>query len=587
MRKYVFLIVGLFLVNSFCYSQVRPSHIFDNNMVLQRDKLIKIWGWASPGEKVTVSFSGQSAANKADANGEWSVYLEPMPANSNPQTLEISGESNQVTFSNILVGDIWLLGGQSNMEFDLSKLLNGDLEVISANNSDLRIMSIPRAASREAQKDFEPINVYYPFTDEYEDKGNWFVCSPERIRTFSGLGYIFGKTLQQAAGVPIGLIDVSRGGTTVEAWVSPATLADMPENAELIKQWNDKVEAYDPVESLKSSISNWEKRSESRKKQGLETKPKPTEPSPSPALSPNFPGSSFNGIINPLKGLALKGIIFHHGYNNALFDSRPRLYAANFNALIEDWRETFNDKNLPFGIIELSAGGTPQTLDNFEVAMVDAAPFIREGQYTAYLKNNNVGYCCAYDQQVNWYHPQKKTVIAKRIARWALSEFYGFQELAWEPAKVENVEHLTDSIIISFDRDVKSSDDRPIAGFAIAGSDRHFSPAKAEYVISGQNNQGKFIYDKSKLVISNPLVTKPVAVRYAWARVPLANLVNGHDRIIPVPQFRTDQWDYPEAPLEKDQLNDHKTVLRDLSRQAEAWSKERRIKEAEYLLENR
>jgi sialate O-acetylesterase len=205
----------------------------------------------------------------------------------------------------------------------------------------------------------------------------------------------------------------------------------------------------------------------------------------------------------------------------------------------------------------------------------------------AYQKNNIGGYCCAYDQQVNWYHPQKKTVVAKRMARWALAELYGFEELAWQPAKVEKVELLTDSIVISFDRDVKSSDDRPIAGFAIAGSDRHFFPAKAEYVVSGKDNRGQIKYDKSKLVISNPLVTNPVAVRYAWARVPYANLVNGHDRIIPVPQFRTDKWDYPEAPYENDKYNDHRTYLRDLSRQAEAWSKERRIKEAEFMLENR
>lgn len=182
----------------------------------------------------------------------------------------------------------------------------------------------------------------------------------------------------------------------------------MPENKSLVKQWNDKEAAYDPVEDLKTKITNWEKRSLVLKSQGLEPAPKPVEPSVRPSLDRNFPGASYMGMVAIIGGLTVKGVVFHQGYNNALGDSRPALYAANYKALINDWRVLFNNKNLPFGIMELSAGGEPQTLDNYELRMLDPAPYIREGQFNAFQDLPHTGYAAAYDQQVNWYHPQKK-----------------------------------------------------------------------------------------------------------------------------------------------------------------------------------
>ena len=152
----------------------------------------------------------------------------------------------------------------------------------------------------------------------------------------------------------------------MEAWLSPNTLLSMPENSSLLKQWNDKEAAFNPVEDLKTKISNWEKRSAEQKRKGEETAPKPLVASVRPALDRNFPGSSYTGMVAIIGGLTVKGIVFHQGYNNALGDARPKLYAANFKALISDWRNLFNNKQLPFGIIEFSAGGEPQTLDNYE-----------------------------------------------------------------------------------------------------------------------------------------------------------------------------------------------------------------------------
>jgi sialate O-acetylesterase len=579
--KTVFLL-SISLISLMLNAQVRPSHIFDDNMVLQRNKPVRIWGSASPQEKVEIKFSGQVKSVVANQQGEWSVYLDPMSANAKPGDMKVSGKSSSVLFTNVLVGDVWILGGQSNMEFDLFRIFHGDAEVLSANFPNIRLMTIPCSADQKPQKDFERINEYDGWYERYDKKGYWFICSPETVPTFSGLGYIFGRRLFMASQVPIGLIDVSMGGTTVEAWLTPETLTEMPENSALLKQWNEKVAAYDPDEDLKAQIRNWEKNSATRIKEGQVPEPKPVEPSPSPALDRNFPGSSYTGMIAVIAGLTVKGVVFHHGYNNALEDSRPKLYALNFKALIADWRNTFNDKNLPFGIIEFSAGGEPQTLDNYELRMIDPAPYIREGQFKAFTDLPNIGFVCSYDQQVNWYHPQKKVEAGERMARWALSTQYGF-ELGWEPAICTGIERQKDRIIVTFSKEVKSSDDRPIEGFCIAGSDRHFFPAKAAYVKT-LNDKGEPVDDKKRIEVRNNLAVDPVEVRYAWARNPLGNLVNTDNPIIPVPLFRSDNWDYPEAPYLPDEYAVHRANLKKMRKQAEEMARLRIIREAEIII---
>lgn len=534
---------------------------------------------------MSVAFAGQIKRTTTDNSGGWALFLDPVAANGKPQDLRVSGESGSEIFSNIVVGDVWLLGGQSNMEFDLSRIFYGDLEIKMAAFPNIRLLTIPMANSQEPLTDFKSINEYDGWFQRYDKKGTWFVCSSGNVETFSGLGYIFGSRVHLASGVPVGLIDVSRGGTTVETWISPDMLANMPENEALLQQWEDKVEAYDPEENLKQQISNWERRTEARKKQGLQPGPKPTEPAPSPEKNHNFPGSCYNGFIAPIEGFSVKGAIFHHGYNNALGDARPELYEINFKALIKDWRRAFNDPQLPFGIIEFSAGGEPQTLENFEVRMIDAAPYIREGQYMAYRNTEHVGYICAYDQQVNWYHPQKKTVLGERTAMWALTEYYDMQ-LPWEPAAMTGYETDGSTMVISFDKELKTSDDRPMSGFAIAGTDQHFYPATATYLVTGKQQNGQPLLDKTKIAVFNPLVNKPVAVRYAWARNPLGNLVDSGNRIIPLPLFRTDDWDYPEAPYDDEAYNEHRQLLRSLSKQAEELARKRLVREAKYILEN-
>jgi len=582
---------GLLLVAAACWldgvrAEVRVHHVFDNNMVLQREKPVRVWGWAEPGEAVTVQFAGQMKTVTTQADGTWAVDLDPLKANSDPRDLVVKGKANTVTCSNVLVGDVWVLGGQSNMEDTISYIYHGDVEVASANLPSIRLLTIPVAATPEPQTDFPRIDEFNAWTNQSEKKGSWFVCSPETVHRFSAIGYVFGRRLHLATKIPIGLIDTSVGGTTVQAWTSRAALSALPEAAPLLKEWDEKIAAFDPQKDLQERIERWERDTEKRKAEGREPAPKPEDLRPGPAFDRNNPGASYNGMIAPFAPFAVKGAIFNQGYNNALGDARPALYAKCFQAMIEDWRRTFRDENLPFGIVELTAGGQPQTLDNFELRMIDPAPFIREGQFKASRELPHVGFACAYDQQVPWYHPHKKVQLGERIARWALATQYEVK-LGYEPAVCVSATPREGRMVLTFDRQVQTHDGRPIVGFAVAGADRQFVPAQARYAIIGKDERGRDREDRKVLEVWSDLVEKPVAVRYAWARNPLGNLVNGqhHERILPVPSFRTDDWDWPEAPFGPEARGETGRRRAEMRKQAEQHNRQRKLQEAKLLLQ--
>ena len=541
--KNVLTTLSLIVFSMAACAQLSVHHIFGDNMILQRDKEVRVWGWADPGKEVILEFNGQRVQTTAKEDRSWEMHLNPMPVNTEPQMFKVicnpveENDGQAVIYQNVLVGDVWILGGQSNMELDLQRIYHGDEEIASANFPDIRILTIPHGASPEYVPDFERINEWDGWHGRYDLKGYWFVCTPEVVPTFSGMGYVFGRRIYMASQVPIALIDASWGGTTVEGWTSREKLVEVPENAGLIEMWDNRIQA----DSTK-------------------------------AYDRNNPGASFNGMMNIFGGLAIKGIIFHQGFNNALGDARPKLYEKNIKLMVELWRETFNDPDLPFGIIELSAGGQPQTVANFNERMIDAGTYIREAQLNAYKDLTNIGFVAAYDQQVDWYHPFKKSELSERMARWALTEVYGF-DLGWKPALVIESDIKGDEILITFDKEVITHDGRPMEGFAIAGINKRFYPANANYLVIGKDERNREIYDRSRILVSSNKVRKPVAVRYAWARNPLGNLVNNShgERVIPVPSFRTDNWDWPEAPFAEnstEEFQNHRDLIREMQRQA-------------------
>lgn len=540
----------------------RVHNLFQSNMVLQRDKPAAIRGWAAPGESVSVSFADQSKTVTAKPDGSWKVWLDAMPANSKPRTLTVKGREKTLTLENILVGDVWILGGQSNMEFPLSRVENGSLEIVSANYQGIRILTIPAQNGPSVKKGFPRLHEWSSWFGRHFRKGDWDVCSPEIARELSAIGYVFARRIHMASQVPIGVIDASRGGTTVETWTPTDVLAeiDTPEVKALLADWEERIAAWDPQQDLENRVKNHHRWVENMKKQGREI-PKnrtvPTDLRPGPAMDHNRPGACYNSMIAPIAGLSVKGAIFHQGFNNALGagTAGAAMYYQVFGRMITAWRAAFNDPEMPFGIISLCTAGSPQTRDDYLEKMFDNGIYIREAQYRTFLDlfNNgdkSVGFASSFDKRRSWYHPQLKLPVGERISRWALATQYGFErDIKWKPPMYTEMKVADGKIILQMDTQVKAVNDGPIEGFAIAGDDRRFQPADAEYFVKGKDRNNRLQLDKRKIVLSNPLVPNPTHFRYAWGRNPMGNLQSSDQNDLPFATQRSDDWRMEEVPV--------------------------------------
>lgn len=540
------------------------SHTFQSNMVLQRDKPISIWGWADPGENVTVSFAGNSGSATAGQDRAWKVTLDAQPVNATSQAMTIKGKSKTLTLDNILLGDVWILGGQSNMEFPLEKVENGNLEITSANYPEIRILSVPFNQGRyETRKGFPLVWNYSDWSKRHFRKGDWDICSPEIVKELSAIGYVFSRRVHKASNVPIGVIDTSRGGTTVETWTPREKLQGMDSRITQawIKKWEDDVANWDPEADLEKRIEgkkNWLKK---MAKEGREVSAEgrliPSELLPGPIASKNHPGYCYDSMIAPLEGLSVKGAIWHQGYNNALGDlNGAEMYRDVFPVMIEAWREAFKDPSMPFGIIALCTAGDPQTLDNYSEMMLNDGIGIREAQYQTFLNlykagDKHVGFVSTYDFRRRWFHPQVKLPVGERIARWAMTTQYGFDEssISWKPPVITKMELKDDGLVLTFDVAVKNPGDGKILGFAIAGKDRKFHPAKAEPLEIGRDHRNRSQYDRKMLKLTSIMVSEPVAYRYAWGRNPLANIQADGNKDLPLATQRSDDWSDHTVPL--------------------------------------
>jgi len=580
------------------------SNAFQTNMVLQRDKPLNIWGWAQPGEAVTVSFAGQEVLAKAAADRSWTVTLKPMPANSTPQTLTVKAAGKTLTLENILVGDVWLLGGQSNMEFPLPNVDDGTLEVVSANFPQIRLLTIPQGKGFGSVHSFERLYEWSDWSKRHFRKGDWDVCSPETVKEFSAIGYVFGRRLFMASRVPIGLIDASIGGTTVETWTPEDVLRkiDGKETRDMLKEWDDKIAAFDPQLDLKNRIAGYEGKMKKTKAEGkslpADSKP-PSDLRSGPAADRNRPGHCYAGVIRPLAGLAIKGALFHQGFNNCFDGSAgARMYYQVFGKMISAWRETFGDPQMPFCIMSLCTAGEPQTRDNYLKPMYDVGPYIREAQYKTFRDfrdagDKSIGFVSSFDQRKSFYHPQIKIPVGERAAKWALVTQYELitgpdAEEYWLPPSIKEARIVDGTIRLTLSTAIKMKDesDDKLVGFAIAGEDRRFYPADVNWFADGaKDNRNQPVYARNILVLSSPFVARPVHYRHAWARNPISNIANS--RQIPLATQRSDDWILEETPvkfpvpqgmLQKDAA---RQVRGKIVKELELDDTERRIKEAE------
>lgn len=510
--------------------------LFTDHAILQRDQPLPVWGIADAGEKITVTFHGQRAATTAANDGRWIVLLEPLPADAVGAELVVAGK-NTVTLSDVLIGEVWLCSGQSNMEFTLearpgtwqanSRVNNAAAEIVAANFPLIRHVRIEQTVATAS-------------ADTVKTSG-WVAASPATVGGFTAVGYFFARDLFQKLGVPIGLVHASWGGTPVESWMSPAAIASSPGLATINERWTQNLADY-PARKARfdTDIAAWTAAEAAARAATPTTAPTPIKPSAKPApptplaafLKANpkprpprgagdswTPSGLFNGMINPLLPYALRGAIWYQGESNA---DHAAEYHAQFSAMITAWRAHCGQGDFPFYWVNLA----PYKNSGDKTARTYA--FLREAQTQA-LTLPNTGQALAIDiGNPEDIHPTNKQDVGRRLALLAKNRVYGFTAADTGPTFVRATREGS-GLRVTFTHagDGLVAHDRPAQALEIAGADRVFHPATAKIV-------------RDTLLVSAPEVKEPVAVRYAWTNAPLANLYNGSG--LPAVPFRSDSW---------------------------------------------
>ena len=486
-------------------ADVIPAPLFTDNAVLQRDKPVPVWGKADAGEKISVTFAGQTVSTVADASGRWSVTLAALPASAAPAELVIKG-NNTITLANIVVGEVWLASGQSNMEFVVKNTYDAAIDVpASANFPLIRHIQIQKKVSDA------------PITTA---AGKWQVAAADTTGGFTAVGYFFALDLYQVLHVPIGIVHSSWGGTPVESWIDTDAYKTVPaESAKVHERWNkalaeypDKKAAFDAnIAALKA-----EEAAAKAANQPFTKKIPASWSGPQGPGHPNTPSGLYNGMINPLVPYALRGAIWYQGESNA---GRASEYHALFSAMITGWRKNFGQGDFPFYWVQLA---------NFQSPTDTSWAFLREAQ-TQTLALPATGQAVIVDLgNVRDIHPRDKRDVGRRLARLALARTYG-EKIADSGPVFAKAERDGAGFRVSFtstDRGLLAPQNT-LGGFELAGADKVFKPADAKI-------------EKDTVLVTSPDVPDPVAVRYAWRNAPLAGLFNGEG--LPAAPFRSDTW---------------------------------------------
>jgi sialate O-acetylesterase len=519
-------------------ADVTPAPLFTDHAVLQRDKSLPIWGTADVGEKIIVTFGEQRREATAGHDGRWIAYLDPLPSSTTGTELTIAGR-NTITLRNVVVGDVWLCSGQSNMEWPVSRAANAEAEVAAANFPLLRHIRIERAVAETPA--------------ETAKTSGWQPASPQTTGGFTAVGYYFARDIHQKIGVPIGIIHSSWGGTPVEAWMSPAALETDPAFAVVRERWQQNLSAY-PARKVEyeARLAAWNQ-AEAQVKAGLGTRvdnvargrapvrldpaalysdwlrQNPRPRAPRGPGDPWTPAGLFNGMINPLLPYALRGALWYQGESNA---DRAAEYHALFSTMIRAWRVHFGQDDFPFYWVNLANYAVPT--DGNERGRTYA--FLREAQ-TRTLALPNTGQALAIDiGDPKDIHPTNKQEVGLRLALLARNRVYGifgddtgptFVSATREGAARATGPGQAMRVRFSHASGGLVSHDKPVQSLELAGVDRVFHPADGRI-------------DRDTLIVTAFAVREPVAVRYAWTNAPDANLYNGAG--LPAVPFRSDEW---------------------------------------------
>ena len=517
-------------------AEVKLAAVFTDHAVLQREAVVPIWGTARRGEKITVAFRGQSLATKADRDGNWRVNLAPMAVQPYPADLVVDG-SNTITLHDVVVGDVWLCSGQSNMEWPVRLADNAITETATAQLPLIRHFKVATQMAHDA-----------PAADV---QGSWTVCTAETAPHFTAVGFFFARELHRDLGVPIGLLNVSWGGTPIESWLSPAMLAATPHAASVTAAWAQTVAEYPAKKAAHDlKMADWEKRAAAAKAAGQpEPGDKPWRPA-GPGL-PEEPTVAWFGMVAPVVPFAVRGTLWYQGESNV---GREAEYRDLFPALVKGWRDAWAAAAQPASPADQprrrrhrkdadDAPAAPAAVEPFPFLFVQLPNYadnnadgtawarLREAQ-TAALSLPATGMAVAIDEgESTVLHPTHKQEVGRRLALVARAQVYGEGVDNAGPTFAEHTLEADGSIRIRFDHaEIGLVCRGPrVQGFQIAGADRVFHPAEARL-------------ESDTVVVSSPAVKAPMAVRYAYANdpQPAANLYNGAG--LPAAPFRTDNW---------------------------------------------
>jgi len=485
--------------------------VFSDDMVLQRDYRLPVWGWAAPGANIVVALADQEALATADADGAWRVTLAPLPAGG-PLKLTVTCGAERRRFSNVMIGDVWVCSGQSNMQLPVLQANDALREIAAAHHSDVRLLTVPNVVAGTPQDDFE---------------GGWVTCGPDTVPDFSAVGYFFGRRMHTELGVAIGLINSSWGGTPAEAWTCRDVLRSTPALKPTLLRWK-KIEALyaDLRGRYELQVVEYEQALACAEAAGDLAPLEPPMP-PGPGHC-HQPGGLYNAMITPLMPFAIRGVVWYQGESNA---DRAAEYRTLFPEMIKCWRRSWGQGDFPFIFVQLANYGA-----HHDPPSDDGWAEMREAQACA-LGLPQTGMAVIIDVgNPRDIHPKNKQDVGQRLALSALHVAHG-RELVHSAPLYDSMTVEGDAVRLHFRHcggGLRAADGEPLCDFAIAGDDRRFV-------------WGEAVLDGDTILVRSAAVPVPVAVRYGWCGSPRGNLQNAES--LPASPFRTDDWPLMPADM--------------------------------------
>ena len=485
--------IAAVFIGSAAQADVKLPNVFGDHMVLQQGQKNKVWGLAEAGEAVTVAINGQNQTATAAADGTWHVFIDPVPVGG-PYALTVKGK-NEIKFSDVLVGEVWVCSGQSNMQWSVNNSNDPDIEKLAAKYPKIRMINFPQVGTQEVKWS--------------HDDRKWMVCTPDTVGGFSAVGYFFARQLHQTLGVPVGMINNAWGGSACEAWIRRDVLNADPLYKPLMDRWTQMESKYAELVAKGNDLNDEQK----KQLQGLQNQ-----------MGGNSrPANIYSGVLKSHIGYGIKGAIWYQGESNA---GRAYQYRDLFPLMIKNWRDDWGQGDFSFYWAQLAA------FQNEQPQPVESAwAELREAQTMTMSKLPKTGEAVIIDiGEGKDIHPKNKVDVGRRLARWALAKDYGVA-IPYHSPQYKSHAKADNKIVLTFDHvdgGWRPFDVKEPRGFAIAGEDKKFVWATAN------------LLKDNTIEVYSDQVTNPVAVRYGWADNPVVNLFDGAG--LPLTPFRTDDW---------------------------------------------